>query len=629
MTQDLNVALVMSLKDKLVGPLKQAVDATEREFKDLERELARTASTSAKAADGLARIAQAARGTRGAAGDLKRLGDEAAAAERQVSRLAQAGARLRGFASGVGSAVAGATAFSMVAADPLRRAADYDTQLRQLANTAYAGKPLAERRAGLGSLNAAITNAVRGNGGTREQALEALSSLIANSFGDVHESASMLPLLMRGATASGADPKELAMIVLRAKQSMGVSDVAGMADVLDRAIVAGQAGGFELKDMAKWLPQQMAAAKLTGMSGIKGISQLLAANQAVAITAGTTDGAGNNLLDLLTRINAESTAKDFQRLGINLPGRLAAANAKGMDSLSAFVGIVDKVVAADPRYRKARAAADAAGSDDERRSALMSQVDLLQGTAIGKMIQDRQSLMALVGLMNNRGYMADVHGKLDSAKGAINDAAGLMTEGAGFIYDQRNFEVQKAQTDAMTSANSAVTQLAQAQIDLYQRYPGFAEALEGGKVAVQAFTAALAAAGVANLLTGGAGALGGAGGAAGAAGSLARVAGAAGGVALAGAAGWGVGSWINDKIAGTQAGDMVGTAMAYLASPFSSEASEAIASMNAYNKQIADETAAMNAKLDRLADRPIQLQLDGAPVFEWYSRKADAQARRQ
>lgn len=627
MTQDLNVALVMSLKDKLVGPLKQAVDATEREFKDLERELARTASTSAKAADGLTRIAQAARSTRGAAGDLKRLGDEAAAAERHVSRLAQAGARLRGFASGVGSVVAGATAFGMVAADPLRQAANYDTQLRQLANTAYAGRPLAERRAGMGSLNAAITNAVRGNGGTREQALGALNELVASGvFDDPAQAAALLPTLMRGATASGAEPSQLAMIAVRAKQSMGIKDAGGLAEVLDRAMVAGQAGGFELKDMARWLPQQMALARGLGMTGMGDITRLLAANQASVITAGTRDEAGNNLVNLLAKINSADTAKDFQRLGINLPGSLAAANAKGMDSLSAFVGIVDKVVGADPRYRKARAAADAAGSDDERRSALMSQVDLLQGSAIGKVIQDRQALMALVALMGNRGYVADVTGKMGNAKGAINDAAGLMTEGAGFIYDQRNFEVQKAQTEAMTDANSAVTKLAQAQIDLYQRYPGFAEALEGGKVAVQAFTAALAAAGVANLLTGGAGAVGGA---AGAAGSLARVAGAAGGVALAGAAGWGVGSWISDKIAGTQAGDMVGSVVAHLASPFSSEASEAIASLNAYNKRIADETAAMNAKLDRLADRPIQLQLDGAPVFEWYSRKADAQARRQ
>ncbi|MEN2938915.1 hypothetical protein DIBJMFBN_02482 [Mannheimia haemolytica] len=39
--------------------------------------------------------------------------------------------------------------------------------------------------------------------------------------------------------------------------------------VLDMAVAAGQAGSFELADMASWLPQQMAAAKQAGLSGIE------------------------------------------------------------------------------------------------------------------------------------------------------------------------------------------------------------------------------------------------------------------------------------------------------------------------------------------------------------------------
>jgi hypothetical protein len=505
--KDLNLAMTMSLKDKIVAPLAQVINRAERGLKDLEATAGRTAKTTTAVAEGLGKIGRNASDMRNATGEMRKLGDEAARASREVSKVQAAGSRMRGLMTGVAQGVAGTMAFSHVVADPLRKAADYDTSLRHLANTTFAGKSLADRRFGMRTLDASITSAIRFGGGARDDGLGALNELIGSGvFGeDPRAAMSMLPTIMKSSTASGAPAGDLATIAIRAKQSMGINDAAGLTDLFDRAMAAGQAGGFELKDMAKWLPQQMAAARGLGMTGLSGMTSLLAANQASVITAGTRDEAGNNLVNLLGKINSQDAAHDFQRLGIDLPGTLAKASGHGMNALDGFVALVDKVVGGDPKFKAAQQAAQSAKGGD-RAAASESMLSLLQGSSIGKVVQDRQALMALVALMNNRGYVSDVKSKINGSKGSIDAASALITEGAGFIYDQREFEAQRAQTAAMTDANSAVTKLAEAQTDLYRRYPGYAEAIEGAKVAIAGLGAAAAGSAIMNLLTGGVGA---------------------------------------------------------------------------------------------------------------------------
>jgi hypothetical protein len=617
---DLNVAMVLSLKDKLLGPLSRAVDQVERDFKGLEQQATKTARASGTTADNLTKVGRAATSTRAAATEMRKLGDEAARANREVSKLEQASGRLRGLMQGMTKGVAGTMAFNHVVADPLRQAADYDTQLRLLSNTAYAGKPLAERRAGMGTLNAAITSAVRSGGGGRDQALSALNELVGSgTFGDVKDAANLLPLVMRGSTASGAAPTDVAQIMIRAKQNMGISSTQGMAEALDKAMAAGQAGGFELKDMAKWLPNQMALGSSIGLRGQSGLTELLAANQASVMTAGSRDEAGNNLVNLLGKVNSQDTAHDFKKLGIDLPGTLSAAQAKGMSSLQAFVALVDKVVSQDPRFAKAKAVADRATGTDKQ-AALSSQVDLLQGSAVGKVVQDRQALMALVALMGNQGYLADVKGKINNSKGSINDAAALITEGAGFAFDQRNFEVQKAQTDAMTSANSAVVKLAEAQTDLYRRYPGYATAIEGAKVAITGLAAAAGAAGLANLLTAGAGAGAASGLAAGASTAAATVATAATGAAALGAT----------AVLAAPALAAINPNREFVGAVADSTMIGSADFAGALAESMAQTTAAANAA-KAAAERPIQVNvhLDGRQIESTVTTRQDQKARRQ
>lgn len=605
--RDLNLAMVLSLKDKLVGPLNRAISQAERGFKELDKTAAATARSSATVADNLQKVGRQASSTRQATQEMRNLGRETERTGRELGKLQRMSGMLRGVANGVTRGVAGSLAFSHVVADPLRQAADYDTQLRQLSNTAYAGRSMADRRAGIGTMNTAIVNAVRYGGGKREGALAALNELVASGeFEDPAEAAAVLPSLMRGSTASGADPAALATIAIRARQSMGIKDAKGLANVLDMAMAAGQAGGFELRDMAKWLPQQMAVASGLGLSGVPGMSTLLAANQASVITSGTRDEAGNNLVNLLAKINSRDTARDFEAQGIDLTGSLAKARGQGMNALDAFVALVDKVASSDPRFARAKqAAADAQGSD--KAAAMEAQAKLLEGSSVGRVIQDRQALMALIALMNNRAYVSDVKGKIAGASGAIDDAFGLMKEGSGYIYDQRQFEIQRAQTEAMSTANSAVAELAKAQTDLYQRYPGFAEALEGAKVAVMGFAAATAGAAAASLLTGG--------GKAAATASAGKLAGAA-------------------KTGATAAAGVLGIgALAAVAAPALASANENRAFVEAASDPMNIGSAGMaDMMADRLA-QPVQVQvqvnLDGRQIESAVTTRQDQMGKRK
>lgn len=505
-TPDMNVALSLSLKDKLIAPLQRVISQASTQMRDLASSSDKTARSTASVADNLAKVGKNASGARQAAREVRNLGDETARTHREMSKLQQLTGKLGGLLRGGAAAYAGSLAFSHVVADPLRKAADYDTELRRLANTAYGRSSLEDRRAGMANIHAGVVGAVRVGGGSREQAMTALNELVGSgTYKDVNEALAVLPVLMRGATASGAAPNDLATIAIRARQGMGISDAAGLQELLDRAMGAGQSGGFELRDMAKWLPEQMAAARSIGLQGMSGMTTLLAANQASVITAGSRDAAGNNLVNLLAKIASSETARDFDKQGIDMIGSLARANSKGMNSLDAFVGLVDTVVGSDPRFRAAQKAAQSAQGSD-RAAAMSAQADLLQGSSVGKVIQDRQALMALLALMNNREYVKRVTSDINGSKGTIDSSAALITEGAGYKFDQRSFEAETKQIEAMRDVNSAVAKLAEAQTDLYQRYPEFAKTLEAAKVAVAGLGAAAAAAGAVNILSAGAGA---------------------------------------------------------------------------------------------------------------------------
>lgn len=441
----------------------------------------------------------------------------------------------------VASLGSGATAAALTADRLTRTPMEYSQRLAAMANTAFSDRDVAGRIAGKATLDAAINASIRTAGGKRDEAAAALDFLIASGAVKPDVAIRMLPMIMRSSTASGAAPEAIAGIGVRSMQGFGLS-LDQLPQALNMAMAAGQAGGFELRDMAKWLPGAMAAGRQSGLTGIEGFRRLLASMQASVITAGTKDEAGNNVVNLLAKINSQDTAKDFAKQGIDLPGELARARGKGVNSLDAFVGLVDRIAARDGQYVALQRKLGQTTDEGERRQMLQSMADILQGKAVGKVIQDRQALMALVAEMNGRGYVRNVMDRTSTDGSAIDTAFGVMSRESEFKRQQMLNEAAIAASESVRQVGPAFDATYEAATRLAREFPVLTTAVVTAAGAIAVATAGILGASLGGRMVGAGGKLLGLGGAAGAAGALGSKAGAMGMVGrmgLYGAALWG------------------------------------------------------------------------------------------
>lgn len=423
-----------------------------------------------------------------------------------VRRAAEGAAKAMQATAAIGTgAAAGAYAIDRVSKTPM----EYSARLAQMANTAYADRDVAGRISGKNALNSAITAAIRTGGGSRDDAAATLDALIASGAISINDSIKTLPTLMRGSTASGAPAEQLGSIALRAMQSFDIK-LEQIPEVINMAMAAGQAGGFELRDMSKWLPQAMALGRNSGLSGMEGMRRILASMQASVITAGTKDEAGNNVVNLLGKINSRDTALDFKKAtGIDLTARLAKDRERGINSLDSFIGLVDGIATADPEYKKLKDKLANTTDKGERGATMQAMADILQGKAIGTVVQDRQAQMALIAEMNNRDYVKRVMNQTRTNTGAIATSFDVMSQETSFIRQQGVNQALIAGQEAFEKAAPALNAVASTATDLAQEFPGLAAAVVGATGVLTVFTAALGASGLIGMLTGRAGNAGG------------------------------------------------------------------------------------------------------------------------
>lgn len=497
-----------------------------RTEQQIRREIQRTqAAYNSLAKSGVATqrdLARAAQATRARIRDLN------AEMGNTGSRWQRMGAGIQRVGRGAMAAVGGATAGAYVLAQPVGRTMDYDTALRHAANTMYAGESIEKRRAGMDSINQSVMQASYVGGATRESSLEAMNTMAASGAMSASSVRNLLPVVMRTAAAADAGGNDIANIVTKALQAgFKESDIPSL---LDRAMKSGQDGGFELKDMSRWLPQQLAAMKNAGMGAtLDNFSSLLSANQMSFMTAGSADEAGNNLVNLLAKINSHDTVTKGKKIDLNgkemdFTGEMTKRQAAGMNSLDALVDIVGKVVASDSKSAELMKQLNNAKGDDAKTAVLENQKALVDGTAVGQLVSDRQALMALLGLLGNREAAARLKDGQSKSAGAVNDSYQLISEGAGFKKAQFDSEKSKAEFDAFDGLTAKIGDAMKSLADWARGNPQSAQAATGAGYAVAAGTAAYGATRLGGQVLGG--------GATGAAGTSGAGAGAAGGFSL-------------------------------------------------------------------------------------------------
>ncbi|MFW1760556.1 phage tail tape measure protein [Acinetobacter calcoaceticus] len=333
-------------------------------------------------------------------------------------------------------AIAGGTvAGGMYISNAMQKPRDYDQQLTYIATTATGGKGMSpeSRLAARGQLNEYIKAAVRGGGGTREDAAQAANDLIASGKYEINTVAPALNTAVKTAFATGASATDAAALTVR-MQDFGITDLQRGHDI---AVRGGQLGSFEYKDQAKWLAQQMAAARAVGYSGEKGLVELVAMNQVAMKTAGTTDEAGNNVVNLLAKLSSAEFSKsiaDAVRVKSGDPtksdGKKKPAQVfdwstyaiqqrdQGVYGVEAFVKLLERQLAGNAQYTKLQAQAKSSDSTT-RTAALNDMSNIAMGSEIGNIIADRQALMAALSVVYNKDTLKDLRTQLPNASGTV------------------------------------------------------------------------------------------------------------------------------------------------------------------------------------------------------------------
>lgn len=421
-------------------------------------------------------------------------------------------ANLSKWGKAAGTMTAGVYGAVRTLKEPIQQRRDFDLNLAYAANTAYSDRDVKGRIAGKQDLYNTVKQTVSSNGGSRDQALEALNAMIASGVVEIDVAKKLLPVIQRTSVASGTDSGEIAQIAISAMQQYQIKPEE-VKLALDKAMAAGQAGQFELTDMAKWLPKAMAATANGGMNGLKDFDILLRALQQSRITAGGADEGGNNFVNLAAKITSSDAVNRFARAeyvdkngkrhrGINLAQSLLKHKEQGENTLDAFMHIVDEYMTSNKQHQQLQAKINAATNDTEKKQLLEKQASILGGTAVGELVADRQALMALLAIKNNKSFGDDVMKELQNAKGTIDTAHAVIQDTT--YAKQQNFNNTKefGAMESLRGLDGTLGDVNQKLADYGNQYPTLGKMIGGTSVAFNALTtAAMAAAGALGLLS--------------------------------------------------------------------------------------------------------------------------------
>lgn len=166
-----------------------------------------------------------------------------------------------------------------------------------------------------------------------------LQALVASGITSAAELQRYAPILARTATATRASVDDLGnvFVALKSNLAIGAQDTEAALNML---AYAGKQGQFELKDMARWMPNLAPMMQALGVTGKEAVAELGAALQVARKGAGTADEAANNLKNFLAKVTSPDTLKDFEKAGIDLKGSLIQLRAQGMTPMMATLEII-------------------------------------------------------------------------------------------------------------------------------------------------------------------------------------------------------------------------------------------------------------------------------------------------
>lgn len=115
---------------------------------------------------------------------------------------------------------------------------------------------------------------------------------------------------------------------------------------LDAMSIAGKEGQFELKDMARYMPQLGARYAGMGQTGVKAVADLAAAMEVVQGVTNNSETTFAGLRDVLTKITSDKAVKAFDEIGVDIKAVMKDAKRAGRP-IEAIVESVNKLTGGD------------------------------------------------------------------------------------------------------------------------------------------------------------------------------------------------------------------------------------------------------------------------------------------
>ncbi|ORL62379.1 phage tail tape measure protein [Pseudomonas putida] len=376
--------------------------------------------------------------------EYQRLGREAKAADLQLKGHQQIEGGKSSLKSNLGAAAVGIG----LTAVPTKISADYQAIIRDIAIKADAVNKPEEVQ-----LSRTVIGTANDTGMARNDVADLINQLVGAGM-ELDKAMAYAPTAAKFAIGQGSSGVDTASMIMALQQNAKITDPKMMQQALEAIAYQGQAGSFEASDMARWFPQLLAAMEKSGSTGMDAVTSLGSMLQVQMKTAGSSDGAANNLKNWIEKIGSGDVVKAYKDVGIDYQASLNTGIQKGMNTLEASMALAMRYVeATDPakaqKIKDAQSNIDKEADPEKARAAL----DALEKTLrTGDLFADMQVKAALTAYAQNRGLYNDL--KNDSQK-----SAGILEKNLAERREtsaQRWSELTQAVDDSMRSIGDAI-----------------------------------------------------------------------------------------------------------------------------------------------------------------------------
>jgi hypothetical protein len=163
----------------------------------------------------------------------------------------------------------------------------------------------------------------------------------------------------------------------------------------------------------------------------------------------------------------------------------------------------ERVIAKDKRFQALKKRIEGSKDDKEKAELLEHMADIVKGSVVGKVIQDREAQLGLAGSISQKDYINKVFSGLGNAQGTVETGYQAASQTIEFKAQQLQNEKDNAMFRTLENIGPALNTLIDAATNLAREFPGLATVVAEASTAVGVFSAGLLAAGGFRMLTGG------------------------------------------------------------------------------------------------------------------------------